>query len=204
MVKILFEDANIIVVVKPRGVLSQPNGKGTEDILQIVKAYLKEKYQKPGDVYLALPHRLDRNTSGIMVLAKRTKAQTRLASDFSTHNHIVKKYLALVEGEIVEAGEYNDKLSKNEKELKAYIDANGKEAILKYKPLEIKNNSTLVEVELITGRFHQIRCQFAYHNHVLVGDKLYGSKINKNYYLHAYYLEFAHPITKEIMKFTDK
>ncbi len=200
MLNILYEDNQIIVVYKERGILSQEDKTGDLDLLTMVKEYIKIKYQKPGNVYLGLVHRLDRNTSGIMVFARTSKAAKRLNEQIINHE-FKKKYLAIVDGICDKKGEYQDKIYKNEKELKAYIQDNGKVACLKYQLIDIYNNTSLVEIELITGRYHQIRAQFAYHNHPLIGDSLYGNNVKKPYFLDAYYLAFNHPVSKEKMEF---
>lgn len=198
---ILYEDNHIIVVYKERGILAQPDKTGDMDILSIVKTYLKEKYQKPGNVYLGLVHRLDRNTSGIMVLAKTSKAASRLSKQI-TNNEFTKRYLTVVEGKISKDDVLVSYLSKDEKALKAYINRSGKEAILSYHVLSCNDNESYLDIDLKTGRFHQIRAQLSSINHPLKGDKLYGSTYPKPYFLEAYLLSFYHPITKEELTFT--
>ncbi len=209
MVDVLYEDNHIIVAVKPRGVLSQADGSNKPDMLTILKDYIKEKYNKPGNVYLGLLHRLDINTKGIMVFARTSKAASRISEDIQKHDFL-KKYLATVEG-IIDNKDFillESKISKDEKIRKAYIDKNGQVAKLEYRC--IKNykigNTDVSDLDIIlhTGRFHQIRCQMSSIGHPLYGDTKYGSK-NKidddSFPLVAYHLEFKHPISKEIMKF---
>ncbi len=198
--KILYEDNHLLVVYKDIGILSQADNTNKPDILNMAKDYIKEKYNKPGNVYLGLVHRLDINTEGIMVFSKTSKAASRLSKQIQ--DKVFKKYyLAVVEGK-VEKGSLTDYLSKDENKRIAYIDNAGKLAKLNYiklKEVEIDNNIlSIVEIELETGRFHQIRCQFANFGHPLYGDKKYGSK-NKSIYpvLQAYKIIFYHPITKE-------
>jgi len=198
---ILYEDNHVIVCYKEAGILSQKDITGDSDIQSMIKAYIKEKYQKPGNVYLGLVHRLDRMTSGLMVFAKTSKAASRLSEaikmgDFS------KKYLAVCIGSIKEKEkQLIDYLSHDEKNNMAYIDKNGKKAILNFKTLEIEDNNTLIEVELLTGRHHQIRCQMASFGYPLYGDIKYGAKKEAPLALEAYYLSFVHPVTKEVLVF---
>ena len=146
MIKILYEDNHIIVCEKPAGILSQADGSNKPDMLSLLKDYIKDKYKKPGNVYLGLVHRLDINTRGIMVFAKTSKAASRLSKDVQTHN-FEKKYRAIVEGlidnkDFIELKSY---MIKNETERKAYINENGQEAILYYKAIKnFKINNTIV------------------------------------------------------------
>lgn len=202
--KIIYEDNHVIVVYKERGILAQADGSDKLDILNMTKSYLKEKYQKPGNVYLGLVHRLDINTEGLMVFAKTSKAAKRLSEDIKLHN-FNKFYLALVEGK-TSNGILENKLIKDENKKKSFISNEGKIAKLSYKTLKnININNTLcsiVDITLETGRFHQIRCQFANIGHPLYGDIKYGSKNNYRYAnLQAYKLEFIHPTTKELLSF---
>lgn len=205
-IKIFYEDNHIIVAYKPKGVLSQADGTNKEDMLAIIKEYLKNKYNKPGNVYLGLVHRLDLYTSGIMVFARTSKAASRLAKQVSEHT-FEKRYLAIVEGVIEGNGILKNNIYKNEAERKSYVQNNGKEAVLEYRVLENNNSLSLIDINLKTGRFHQIRCQFSYIGHPLYGDIKYGSK-NKidslEFPLEAYYLSFIHPIKNEKMEFEYK
>jgi len=204
---ILYEDNHIIVVYKPRGILSQADISGKPDMLNLIKDYIKEKYNKPGNVYLGLVHRLDMNTKGIMVFAKTSKAALRLNEAIKNHE-FHKYYKATVVGEVSEPDykELKSYLIKDEKELKSYINPKGKEAILYYKTDKIKKiNNVLVTdllIKLKTGRFHQIRCQMASIGHPLYGDIKYnGIGSFDDYSLEAYYLAFPHPISHEMMEF---
>lgn len=209
MLDIMYEDNHIIVCYKDKGILSQKDSSNKLDMLTMLKAYIKEKYNKPGNVYLGLVHRLDINTSGVMVFAKTSKAASRLSEDIKNHK-FEKKYLATIEGHIytLEYTKLNCKLLKSESEKKAYVDSNGQESILYYKALKNYqiNNCDVCDVDIIlkTGRFHQIRASFAHINHPLYGDVKYGSK-NKvdslKFPLQAYSLSFFHPITKEWLTF---
>ena len=198
---ILYEDNHIRVVVKPYNVLSQGDSTGDISIMDMIKEYIKVKYNKPGNVYLGLVHRLDRPVGGIMVFAKSSKAASRLCKAFNEHK-IVKKYLAIVHGKVEDSGEFIDKIEKG-KDGKSFVSSNGKEAILDYELIEYnkENDCSLVSISLKTGRHHQIRVQFSSRGHYLLGDQRYGVQDNKQISLFSYYLSFTHPVTKEIMKF---
>lgn len=200
---ILYEDNHIIVVFKPAGILSQADKSGDVDMLTIIKSYLKEKYNKPGNVYLGLVHRLDRMTGGVMVFAKTSKAAKRLneqivKKDFS------KRYYAIVDGIIETGNTLKNYLIKDEKEVRSYIgnSNNGKLAILDYNVIKILNNKTLLDINLITGRHHQIRVQFSHLKHPLVGDVLYGGSHYSQLMLYAYEISFKHPITNDRLTFS--
>lgn len=199
---IIYEDKQIIVVYKPAGILSQADITGDMDMLTLIKNYIKEKENKPGDVYLGLVHRLDRMTSGLMVFAKRSKAANRLSEQIK-NREFHKEYLCLVEGIIKNDGHLENYLIKNEKLVKSSITTKeqGKLAILDYQVIKNIKNQTLLKVNLKTGRHHQIRVQFANIKHPLVGDALYGNKTNQSLCLHAYKISFYHPITKEYLEF---
>ncbi len=208
--KVLYEDNHIIVVEKPVNIPSQGDKTGDEDMLTIIKAYLKEKYQKPGDVYLGLVHRLDRPTGGVMVFAKTSKAASRL-SEQVRDKKFHKKYLAIVDGKMEnDKGTFKDFLIKNEKTNMSKVvpdgTKNAKEAILDYEVIKYNEeiNMSAVKVILHTGRHHQIRVQFASRNHSLSGDQKYGTRgRGKQLALWAYYLSFEHPTKKEIMEFEE-
>ena len=210
MVQILYEDNHILVCVKPKGVLSQSDGSDKPDMLTILKNYIKEKYNKPGNVYLGLVHRLDINTSGVMVFAKTSKAASRLSDAIKMHE-FQKRYKAVVEGtfDSLDTITLTHYIYKDEKEKKSYIREGGQKSILEYTPIKsykIQNTPvTLVEIGLMTGRFHQIRCQMSYIGHPLYGDKKYGSKNTisaMEFPLCAYRISFPHPITKEVLTFS--
>ncbi len=202
--KVFYEDNHVLVVYKESGILSQEDNTKDPDLLNMVKDYIKIKYNKPGDVYIGLVHRLDRNTSGIMVFARTSKAASRLSEEIRTHQ-LCKRYLCVVEGRLTGEKELSNYMIRNENEKKSYItnNKNDKLAVLKYRVLESKiiNNKeyTLVDILLKTGRTHQIRCQMAYIGHPLYGDAKYGAKpINRNYYaLSSYMLSFHHPTLKD-------
>ena len=202
--KVLYEDNHIIVVRKPVNIPSQGDKTGDIDMLTIIKQYLKEKYNKPGDVYLGLVHRLDRPTGGVMVFAKTSKAASRLSEQIRD-NLMYKKYLCIVDGKMEQSsGTMRDYLLKTEKTNTSKVvkegTKNSKEAILDYEVIDM----SVVKVTLHTGRHHQIRVQFASRNHSLSGDQKYGSRgRGKQLALWAYYLSFIHPVKKERMEFED-
>ena len=198
--EILYEDNHIIVVVKPFNILSQSDDTKDIDMLTLIKSYLKEKYNKPGNVYLGLIHRLDRPTGGIMVFAKTSKAASRLSEQIRL-NLFTKKYLAIVNGYFDEkVGVFEDYILKKEGN-SSVISNLGKYAKLEYEVLKEKSNLSLVNILLHTGRHHQIRVQFASRNHPLYGDQRYGKASKKQLALFAYYLSFNHPVTKEKLEF---
>ena len=202
--RVLYEDNHVIVVVKEKNVLSQADNTHDIDMLTIIKKYLKEKYNKPGNVYLGLVHRLDRPVSGIMVFAKTSKAASRL-SDQVRKKEIKKAYMAVVKG-IIKKDEdtFVDYLLKldNGNTIVTTKDK-GKESVLTYKVLKrnYEKNETLVSINLKTGRHHQIRVQFASRGYPLCGDQRYGKSDKTQIALCAYKLEFIHPTTKQLMKF---
>ena len=201
---ILYEDNHIIVVYKFSGILSQSDSTKDLDMVSIVKTYLKDRYHKPGNVYLGLVHRLDRPVKGVMVFAKTSKAAARLSEQIR-NGQMHKKYYAVVEGILKEKeGILENKIEKIDNK-KVLIDSpNGKEARLEYKVLKEKDNLSLVDINLLTGRYHQIRLQFSSRNHPLYGDTLYGSKYKGDLALISYSLSFIHPTTKEKMCFEIK
>ena len=201
---ILYEDNHIIVVIKPINVLSQSDSTNDLDLLTILKKYIKEKYRKPGNVYLGLVHRLDRPTGGIMVFARTSKAAKRL-SESIRNNSFKKSYLAVVHGKVLAKDTLIDYLEKQEKISKISTKENGKYANLEYERLNYLHDFdlSLVKIKLNTGRNHQIRLQFQSRGFPLYGDSKYGFDKNKNLGLFAYKLEFPHPTTKEILSFTN-
>ena len=200
--KILYEDNHIIVVIKPYNVPVQADSSNDLDMLTIIKNYIKEKYNKPGNIYLGLVHRLDRPVGGVMVFAKTSKAASRLSEEVRT-NKIHKTYLTVVHGILdKKCDKLINKMSKDEKTHNSYIDEkNGKEAVLEYKVIKEEDNLSLLKINLITGRHHQIRLQLSNINHPIYGDQRYGFQDKKQIMLYAYKLEFTHPVTKELMTF---
>ena len=206
---ILYEDNHIIVVEKMVNVPSQGDKTGDIDMLTIIKDYLKEKYQKPGNVYLGLIHRLDRPVGGIMVFAKTSKAAARL-SEQVRNKEMQKEYLAVVNGKPTpESGEWRDYLVKNQEKNISKVttqkNKNAKEAILEYTVLGYVEEIDLAVVKILlhTGRHHQIRVQFSSRNHSLYGDQKYGGRGHgKQIALWAYKLTFKHPVSKETLSFS--
>lgn len=202
MLKILYEDNHIIVVVKDYNVPVQEDSSKDIDLLTIIKKYLKEKYNKPGNVYLGLVHRLDRPVGGIMVFAKTSKAASRLSEQIRNKS-VEKRYMALVHNKTKEHEIFKDYISIDENN-KSYISEDGKEAILEYNLLEYKNDMSLVDINLLTGRHHQIRVQMASHGYPIYGDQKYGiDKEGIQIHLWAYKLKFKHPVKDEILEFIE-
>ena len=202
MINIIYEDNHLLVVEKPINMPVQEDSSKDKDLLNELKLYLKNKYNKPGNVYLGLVHRLDRPVGGIMVFAKTSKAASRLNEQI--RNHIVKKtYYAVLCGNLKEDGILEDYLLKEEKTNKTIISDKGKYSKLEYKVIENKENKTLVKINLITGRSHQIRVQFSSRNYPLYGDQKYNKKASKKEQvaLFAKQIIFDHPVTKEQMNF---
>ena len=198
---VLYEDNHIIVVEKPCNVLSQGDSTGDASLMDMVKDYIKIKYHKPGNVYLGLVHRLDRPVGGVMVFARSSKAASRLTKAFSEHS-VSKKYLAIVHGKVDDSGELIDFLKKDESG-NSIVSSDGKKAVLDYQLIKYDSthDCSLVSVILKTGRHHQIRVQFASRGHYLLGDQRYGVLDNKQICLFSNSLSFAHPVSKELLKF---
>ena len=201
-INILYEDNHIIVVVKPYNILSQSDNTKDIDMLTIIKKYIKEKYNKPGNVYLGLVHRLDRPTGGIMVFAKTSKAASRLSKQIQD-DKFTKKYLAVVYGIFTKKESIIENYIKKTEDNSSVITSkkDGKYAKLYYKVLKEKDNLSILDVTLYTGRHHQIRVQLSNIGHSIYGDQRYGKCDKKQLALFAYHLEFYHPITKEKMIF---
>ena len=208
--KVIYEDNHIIVVIKEPNVPSQSDKTGDIDMLTLVKNYVKEKYNKPGEAYIGLVHRLDRPVGGLMIFARTSKAASRL-SEQVRNKSFKKKYLAVVDGKFNNKnGTLTDYLYKDERNniSKVVTEAkkNSKLAKLDYEVLNFddKRNLSLIKIDLHTGRHHQIRVQMAHAGHSLFGDQKYGKRgKGKQIRLWAYEIEFEHPTTKEQLKFTD-
>ena len=206
-IDILFEDNHLLVVSKPINVPVQADESGDDDLLSMLKEYLVEKYNKPGDAYLGLVHRLDRPTGGVMVFAKTSKAASRLSEQIR-NGDVEKKYLAILEGTTRERSEkltcYLKKFpTENVVRVVPKLTEGAKYAELDYRLLETKDNTSLVQVNLITGRGHQIRVQMATMGNPIVGDRRYGNgeKYSLPLHLWASELRFQHPVGGQQLTF---
>lgn len=207
--EVLYDDNHLIVVNKKAGDIVQGDKTGDEPLSEKIKAYIKEKYNKPGAVFLGTVHRLDRPVSGIVLYAKTSKALERMNKLFQEKN-IQKTYWAVVEKAPEKKADCLENfLLKNEKQNKSYVyekEVSGsKKAILNYKLLTNSDKYFLLEVALKTGRHHQIRAQLAHIGCVIKGDLKYGSKRSNSdasIHLHARHLSFEHPVSKEKVSIT--
>ena len=202
--EVVYEDNHIIIVNKQSGEIVQGDKTGDRPLSDIVKDYIKEKYQKPGAVFLGVVHRLDRPVSGLVVFARTSKALTRLNKMFA-EGEVHKTYWALVKNAPQETeATLTHWLVRNEKQNKSYAYAtekpNAKKAILKYRLIGKSDNYSLLEVQLMTGRHHQIRCQLAAMGCPIKGDLKYGatrSNPDGSISLLSRRIEFIHPVSKE-------
>ncbi len=204
---VLYEDNQIVVVIKPQNVPTQSDESGDKDLLSMVKEYVKEKYKKPGEAFVGIVHRLDRPTGGVMVFARNSKSAKRLSEQFNTHE-VEKVYFAVVNGVVkVKSQHLVNYLKKDERENIVKIvpmsEKGSKKAELVYNYLEDNGKHSLLQVQILTGRSHQIRLQLANIGFPLVGDVKYGKDKGKtqNLGLWAGKLCFVHPTTKERMVF---
>ena len=200
---ILYLDNHLIAVYKRPGLLTQANDSGSESLMDQVKKWIKFEYQKPGNVFLGLVHRLDRNVSGVVLFARTSKAASRLSEQFRKKT-IQKVYRTIVEGSPSPEQAALAHYLRKEKSLKSTVfnrpEKGTQQAELEYKTLENRKTSSLLEVRLRTGRFHQIRAQLSFIGHPILGDKKYGSTItlpDRQIALYAHQLVFEHPISKE-------
>ena len=207
--KVLYEDNHIIIINKSSGEIVQGDKTGDESLCDTLKVYLKEKYNKPGNVFIGLPHRLDRPVSGVVIFAKTSKALERLNNMFRV-GEVKKIYWAITKNKpLVTEGELSHWILRNEKMNKSFayrkeVDGS-KHALLNYRTLASSDNYTLIEVELKTGRHHQIRCQLSAMGCPIKGDLKYGAKRSNpdgSISLHARYVEFVHPVSKQPIKIT--
>lgn len=202
--KVVYEDNHIIIVNKRSGEIVQGDKTGDKPLSDIVKEYIKEKYNKPGNVFLGVVHRLDRPVSGLVVFAKTSKALSRLNDMFRTGD-VHKTYWAITKRrDIAPEGTLTDWLTRNERQNKSYAHdrevAGAKKAVLKYKVRSVSDNYMLLEVTLLTGRHHQIRCQLAHMGCPIKGDLKYGaprSNPDGSISLHSRRVELVHPVSKE-------
>ncbi|MBR0461149.1 MAG: RluA family pseudouridine synthase [Erysipelotrichaceae bacterium] len=204
--KVIYEDNHLLVVDKEINVPIQEDSSKDRDLLTMAKEYIKEKYQKPGNVYLGLVHRLDRPVSGVCVFARTSKAAGRL-SKLITDKEFRKEYLAVVfDNGLEDKGTFKDRLLKDSAANMVRVDPGGKEASLDYEVLKRKDGLALVRIDLHTGRSHQIRVQFASRNHPLYGDQRYNrdARPGQQIALHAFEIRFKHPVSGEELSFTSK
>ncbi len=204
-INVIYEDNHIIVVIKPHNIPSQEDESGDMDMLRMVKAYIKEKYNKPGEVFVGLVHRLDRPTGGIMVFAKTSKAAKRLAEQIK-NGDFVKTYYCVTEGLPKELdGHLVNYLKKDDNIVKIVpmSEKGAKRAETIYHVLEIENNLAFVKVNILTGRSHQIRVQMSNIGASIYGDGKYGKeyKQTKHLALWAGELSFKHPTKDETLSF---
>lgn len=202
--QVLYEDNHIIIVRKESGEIVQGDKTGDRPLSEIVKAYIKEAYAKPGEVFLGVVHRLDRPVSGLVVFARTSKALSRL-NDMFRKGEVHKTYWAIVKNRPnPQSGTLTHWLVRNEKQNKSYASLNekpeSKQAQLNYRTLASTENYTLLEVELLTGRHHQIRCQLSTIGCPIKGDLKYGaprSNPDGSISLHARSIDFIHPVSKQ-------
>ena len=202
--KVVYEDNHIIIVNKCSGEIVQGDKTGDKPLSDTVKEYIKQKYNKPGNVFLGVVHRLDRPVSGLVVFAKTSKALSRLNDMFRTGD-VHKTYWAVVKRrDIAMEGTLTDWLTRNERQNKSYAHERevpgAKKAVLKYKVRSVADNYMLIEVTLLTGRHHQIRCQLSHMGCPIKGDLKYGaprSNPDGSISLLSRRVEFVHPVSKE-------
>ena len=202
--KVVYEDNHIIIVDKCSGEIVQGDKTGDKPLSDTVKEYIKQKYNKPGNVFLGVVHRLDRPVSGLVVVAKTSKALSRLNDMFRTGD-VHKTYWAIVKRrDIATEGTLTDWLTRNERQNKSYAHERevpgAKKAVLKYKVRAVADNYMLIEVTLLTGRHHQIRCQLSHMGCPIKGDLKYGaprSNPDGSISLLSRRVEFVHPVSKE-------
>jgi len=213
---VLYEDNHIIAVSKTCHEIVQGDKTGDTPLSDMVKAYIKEKYQKPGEVFLGVTHRLDRPTTGVVLFARTSKALTRLNAMFQSHEQIRKTYWAIVAADngqrIADIGNQirlENYLLRNEKQNKSIVvkpdTKDAKRAVLSYKVIAQSARYNLLEINLETGRHHQIRCQLAAIGCPIKGDLKYGAKRSNpdgGISLHARQIEFVHPVSKQLISIT--
>lgn len=204
--QVVYEDNQIIVVIKPHNQPSQKDESGDLDLLTEVKEYVKQKYNKPGEAFIGLVHRLDRPTGGLMVFARNSKSAERLSKQLQSHQ-MQKVYFAVVEGKIkYQSQSLVHYLKKDEKnnlvKICPALEEGAKKAELMFETLERNEKHSLLSVKILTGRSHQIRVQLASIGYPIYGDMKYNKNATKgNLALWAGKLEFTHPTTKEKMVF---
>jgi 23S rRNA pseudouridine1911/1915/1917 synthase len=198
---VLYEDNHLLAVVKPAGLPTMGTPEGRPTLLTLAKEYVKQHYQKPGNVYLGVVSRLDAPVTGVVLLARTSKAAARLTEQFRTHG-VEKSYWAVVEGVVEPSdGRLVDWLAEDERHRRMHVVGptmpGAREARLTYRRLSVANGNSWLEVDLETGRKHQIRLQLSHHGHPVVGDRKYGSGVpfSQGIALHARRLVISHPTT---------
>ena len=203
--RIIFIDNHLIAVTKPAGLLTQPDRNTDESLIDQTRQWIKEKYNKPNNIFLGLVHRLDRNVSGVVLFARTSKAASRLSKQFREGTP-KKLYRAIVLGKLKEEHTTLVHYLRKEKSLRATVfpreTSAAKRSELSYEVINSTENKSLLEVSLSTGRFHQIRAQMAFIGHPIIGDVKYGAPEplpNQEIALYAHKLVFSHPVSnKEI------
>jgi 23S rRNA pseudouridine1911/1915/1917 synthase len=201
---ILYSDNHLFVVNKPAGVPVQRDRSASESVLDLAREHIKAEFDKRGNVFLGLVHRLDRPVSGVVVFARTSKAAARLSDQFRQRS-VEKKYWALVEGQVPPGGTLEDYIVRRGTSSFINTSGAGKNALLSYRALHVMEKLSFVEIELETGRHHQIRVQFASRGHPVLGDVRYGAKIEfegKALALHARSIVIRHPTRDEKLSFT--
>ena len=206
--RIIFIDNHLIAVTKPAGLLTQPDRNTDESLIDQTRQWIKEKYNKPNNIFLGLVHRLDRNVSGIVLFARTSKAASRLSKQFREGTP-KKHYRAIVLGKLKEEHTTLVHYLRKEKSLRATVfpreTPTAKRSELSYKVINSLENKSLLEVSLSTGRFHQIRAQMAFIGHPIIGDVKYGAPEplpNQEIALYAHKLVFSHPVSNEEITLT--
>ena len=205
--KIIYEDNHVLVAQKPPNMLTQGDATGDMDMLSFLKNYIKTAYNKPGEAYLGLVHRMDRPVGGLLCFAKTSKSAARLSKQLQ-NKEMEREYLCVVKGELTQGGRLEDTLFKdsltNQVKVVPPSHPQGKKAILTYEPLLTTLGQTLLHIRLQTGRSHQIRVQLSNVGHPLVGDRKYGNENSEKQTqiaLWGFLLSFIHPTKKEKMTF---
>ena len=206
--RIIFIDNHLIAVTKPAGLLTQPDRNTDESLIDQTRQWIKEKYNKPNNVFLGLVHRLDRNVSGVVLFARTSKAASRLSKQFREGTP-KKHYRAIVLGKLKEEHTTLVHYLRKDKSLRATVfpreTPTAKRSELSYKVINSLENKSLLEVSLSTGRFHQIRAQMAFIGHPIIGDVKYGAPEplpNQEIALYAHKLVFSHPVSNEEITLT--
>ena len=206
--RIIFIDNHLIAVIKPAGLLTQPDRNTDESLIDQTRQWLKEKYNKPNNIFLGLVHRLDRNVSGVVLFARTSKAASRLSKQFREGTP-KKHYRAIVLGKLKEEHTTLVHYLRKEKSLRATVfpreTPTAKRSELSYEVINSLENKSLLEVSLSTGRFHQIRAQMAFIGHPIIGDVKYGAPEplpNQEIALYAHKLVFSHPVSNEEITLT--